>query len=396
MNLFQTEFWSILCNIGLVAEMAILIYLSYPVLKRNFEENHHSKWNLAFALLTLAIFGVLLFLGLILPTVFDPLMYYPYNYYAFFGFFAWGLFTGLHIKFFEMVVKFKAKKKDMKPEELRVTGEFLYQSYQKFREEHPESLKYDIEFQRKLVHIISVLFLLPFLIGPTLYYFVYTYVYSPYPELYSPEILHNVYLPSSLQPLDIAIFSNTQTILVALLVAVVIQFVGEIFHNRAPDYFYPLRASFLRCLRKEELGSFGSHVSMTVGFLLSVVLIIYNISYEFYNHASNAIIATVLATIFADFAAAAFGRPWGKKKWRFNPRKSYVGTVAGVITCILVTFPFVGALGALITCIIFVLADVVLAKYHISDNFAFPVLCGFFLRLFIENLSLPLIIWNYF
>jgi dolichol kinase len=395
MELFQTEFWSILCNLGLIAEMGIFIGFSAPVVKKNLQENHPFRRNIFLAVLSLGVFAFLLFAGILFPRVFDPLIYYPYNYYAFFGFFAWLVVTYVHIKFFTWLARRKAIKNNLDPNNVQISEAILLDSYQKYRADHPESLMYDIEFQRKLIHITSILFLLPFVIGPTLYYFVYTYVYAPYPELYSQEILVNIYRSSSYENLSVAIFSNTQTILVALLIAIVIQFVGEIYHNRAPDVFYPLRKSFLKCLRKEELGSFGSHVSMTVGYLMAVTILIYNIDVAFVDAASNAIIATILATIFGDLAASGVGRRWGTKKWKFYPKKSYIGTVAGVIITILVTFPFIGFLGALIAIVIFVITDVILAKYQIADNFAFPVLTAILLRLSISSLTLPLVLWSF-
>ena len=394
MSLFQSEFWTILCNLVLAIELVIYIIYAWPVLKRNFSNHHPFRYNLALSMSALGVFALLLVLGACLPAIFDPILYYPYNYYAVFGFFAWLLFAVLHIKGLEAYARWKARKQGLNPNDIQISGEILYASFQKYRAEHPESLQYDIEFQRKLVHVLSILFLLPFLIGPTLYYYVYTYVYASYPELYSSAILHNLFVASSLSPLSIAIFSNSQTILVALLIAVDIQVVGELFHNRAPDRFYPLRKAFLKCLREEEKGSFGSHVSMTTGYLICTLILAYNIPAPLFNASSNAIIATVLATIFGDMAASGVGRRWGKRKWTFNAKKSHLGTEAGIIVTFLVTFPFIGFLGSTVAVVFFVLTDVVLAKYRISDNFAFPILTALLLRLVLPYLSLPLVIWN--
>ncbi len=85
------------------------------------------------------------------------------------------------------------------------------------------------------------------------------------------------------------------------------------------------------CLHKpleaSEIGTFGSHILMTVGFLIGGVILAYNQSVANMGLTINLFVAMILPATFGDLAAAAFGRKFGKRKWKYNPHKSYIGVL---------------------------------------------------------------------
>ncbi|MBD3351907.1 MAG: hypothetical protein GF364_10520 [Candidatus Lokiarchaeota archaeon] len=79
--------------------------------------------------------------------------------------------------------------------------------------------------------------------------------------------------------------------------------------------------------------------------------------------------------LFGDLMASQFGMRWGVHHYKFNKKKTYLGTIAGTVSSFLISALFLGTLYGAISAFVFMLTDLFTEKpIRISDNLATPLL----------------------
>jgi dolichol kinase len=293
-------------------------------------------------------------------SIFDPLLVYPFNYYIIVFFSFWLLVV---FGYNRIILRYKRKK-----------NQPITIAKQQYNERR-------VEFQRKFTHLLSIIFLLTFYLAPFLFNVIYLYVYLPFPELYDAETMHNVYIIGDLTNFPITVYVIVPLLFLVFFSSLSVQLDSSILFTRNPEYYFPLRDTLEKSTRKEEIGTLSNDIYMVLGYLMTSIIIFYNQPVPQMHLAITTLFAVFFPTIFADFAACVIGKNFGQRKWIFNPKKSYIGTIAGIITTFLTTFWFVGIWLSLIAIILFILTDVYLAKYNLCDNFWFPVLFAISIRI---------------
>ena len=114
--------------------------------------------------------------------------------------------------------------------------------------------KYNVEVQRKIVHVMAWIILLTFYISPYLFTLVNTYVYVPNADIYASEILYNMNVVSNLHNLPITYYAAIPVLFLVLMAALFVQIDAELFFNMWPDYYFPFKKTLSISLREEEKG----------------------------------------------------------------------------------------------------------------------------------------------
>ncbi|MBD3352135.1 MAG: hypothetical protein GF364_11665 [Candidatus Lokiarchaeota archaeon] len=84
--------------------------------------------------------------------------------------------------------------------------------------------------------------------------------------------------------------------------------------------------------------------------------------------------AIVGISCIGDLMASQCGIRWGKRHIRFNPKKTWVGTIAGTVSSFLITSIFAGNLYGFLAALVFMIIDIVTEKpVPISDNLLLPI-----------------------
>ncbi len=128
-------------------------------------------------------------------------------------------------------------------------------------------------------------------------------------------------------------------------------------------FYFPTNQFIIFLLRKKEINSIASHFYMFLAFSFSSFIL------------PPLLAITVMGVVFiGDAAASQFGMRWGKNKIKINPKKSWIGTIAGAIVSFLVSVFFIGVIYGIITAIVFAIIDIFTEKpINISDNLSVPI-----------------------
>jgi dolichol kinase len=376
------------------------MYITGAILKRNFEQNHPGKWNMLLTMIGFSGFTWLFILSIIDASHFDPLLVSPFDYYLCVFWFLWFFICFVYnesskkihnwLKLREKTNKSKiltilapkipkeSKKKlffdDKKvitqdSQKIPSTQEDLKKTSSRVKQSHPE-------IHRKIVHGAATLFVFTFVISPYLFSLVKTYVYYAYPEKYDIGIV------GDLSNIQLARYGAIPILILVELAALLVEIDNEIFFNLWPEYDFPFKAIMERSLRDEERGTLASNVHMVLGFLIGTTILAYNQPIENMPLVINTISTMILVGIWGDLMACLFGKTWGKTKWKWYPKKSSLGSAAGMITTFLIAVWFIGVWGAIIAMIMFLFSDIPLSKWNICDNMSFPFFLGIILRIF--------------
>lgn len=128
-------------------------------------------------------------------------------------------------------------------------------------------------------------------------------------------------------------------------------------------FYFPTNQFIIFLLRKKEINSIASHFYMFLAFSFSSFIL------------PPLLAITVMGVVFiGDAAASQFGMRWGKIKIKINPKKSWIGTIAGAIVSFLVSVFFIGVIYGIITAVVFAFIDIFTEKpINISDNLSVPI-----------------------
>lgn len=366
LSLFRYETWGKIFTISLILILIFYIYISRPILNKNFEQNHPGKWNMLLVFVCLYILIILLGLALFNAEIYDPLLPYPFSYYLAVFWLGW------------IVICFLTNKT------LRKWEEFRHNNENRTITESSSPPKYNIEVQRKIVHFFAVVLLATFPIAPYLFNVVYIYVYFPFSDFYggeSGEIMTNLLVMGDLSNIQNAIYAGLPCLFLVLFATLFVEFDGDLLFTLFPDYKFPFRKTIEISRRESENGTFGSNVHMIMGYIMGIIILSYNQPLIEMDLVINAVFAVILSTILADLIACLFGKKWGNIKWSKYPSKSYFGTFMGIIATLFFTIPFIGTGLGFLCAGIFIVADLPLSRLNLCDNLTYPILTTFFIRL---------------
>ena len=127
-------------------------------------------------------------------------------------------------------------------------------------------------------------------------------------------------------------------------------------------FYFPLTKVASIGIREKEKETVASYVYFTIGMLFSSIFL--------YPVPLFSIIGILC---FADTAASLFGRKYGTHKLQFNRTKSWEGSIAGFIVCLIVTFVLVGFVWGLVASIVFLIVDAITPILPLSDNIGIPI-----------------------
>lgn len=127
-------------------------------------------------------------------------------------------------------------------------------------------------------------------------------------------------------------------------------------------FYFPLRKVASFGLREKEKETVASYVYFVIGMLFASILLY-----------AVPLFSMIGILCFADSAASLFGRKYGKHKLQFNKTKSWEGSIAGFIVCLIVTFPLVGFIWGLVASLVFFIIDAITPVLPISDNIGIPL-----------------------
>lgn len=160
--------------------------------------------------------------------------------------------------------------------------------------------------------------------------------------------------------------------LMALLALLVLLAPNELLRLRYPELSYPFKQTILRAQRRKEEGLFGAHLYIVIALPLAIVALTFDGSN--WPVTIPAVVALIAVTIFADAMSALIGRRFGRTKWFHNSDKTYVGTLAGVVTAFIVALPFVGIPVAFVTAGVFLIIDALApVPAPFTDNILNPI-----------------------
>jgi len=127
-------------------------------------------------------------------------------------------------------------------------------------------------------------------------------------------------------------------------------------------FYFPLRKLASFGIREKEKETVASYVYFAVGMLFAAIFL-YPVP----------LFSVIGILCFADTAASLFGRRYGKHKLQFNRTKSWEGSAAGFIVCLIVTFLLVGFIWGLVASLVFFIIDSITPVLPISDNIGIPL-----------------------
>ncbi|GAB4320838.1 MAG: hypothetical protein Kow0069_24920 [Promethearchaeota archaeon] len=325
-------------------------WLMLPIVRGAFKKRHEQRWNALALLLMDVSIGVIL----LVPTAATGLpLVHPLGWF----FVVWCAFWV--VMYFAYARYVPPSKKTLAPP--------------------PQISKFTLraEATRKSLHVLALLFLIPYSLSNFVFHYIWNYVYPPMAALSGPGNTANVQVIASNPSMLVA----HAMLVFILLCTFTIQADAEIVRLTWPNVNFPLRKTLHRNKRRSEVDGFAAHVYMSPAVLLGLLLLTW--SPRWTELAAYCVVGVVLVTVFADMAAALVGRKWGNHKWRWLPNKSYEGSLAGMATSFACTVWFVGPLVAAVAALVFLFTDVPLSKLELSDNWTTPLFLSlaFFLLL---------------
>jgi dolichol kinase len=131
---------------------------------------------------------------------------------------------------------------------------------------------------------------------------------------------------------------------------------------------------------EEEKLNYGAYLYFTIGQLFAAFITPPMVFFAILGISS-----------ISDLLTSQIGIRYGKNKIKWNKDKSWQGTLAGIISCFLISFFFIGLVWAIIFTIAFLIFDVITNKpLKLSDNLLLPIGLGliYIVTQFLCNLDL--------
>jgi len=117
---------------------------------------------------------------------------------------------------------------------------------------------------------------------------------------------------------------------------------------------------------EEEKLNYGAYLYFTIGQLFAAFITPPMVFFAILGISS-----------ISDLLTSQIGIRYGKNKIRWNNDKSWQGTLAGIISCFLISFCFIGLAWAIIFTVAFLIFDVITNKpLKLSDNLLLPIGLG--------------------
>jgi dolichol kinase len=372
MSVFINGFNTLIFNVLLTIILLIYFYMFIPIVHRAFKENHKNKWTTLINVLLIFIISILNVIRTPDDSFFLP---FPLNHFAV-------VFAGGYIV--AIVVSTKVGKTKNEQFNTQLTSG-LDKAVQNGENISTLNFNYRKEFNRKLIHMLSMLYIVAFVVCTPLFNLLFNSIYINGPQRAGWEEYYNFYVLGSGQfPIEVA-FSVTIFVLIGSFWVVAD---GEIMRLRSPEKPFLLKKTLQKTRRVSETKTFGAHISMILALILAGMILYYTPSYRPQGLAAFA--ATISTTSLGDMMAALIGRKFGHKKWKFNKDKSYAGSFAGAMTTFIMSYIFVGEILAIVAVIVFLFTDLALAKVNLSDNLTTPIILAVVYRILIFLVASPI------
>src|SRR5271157_3360918 len=343
--------------------IALYMYLLVPIVKRTFQEKHPNRYSNVVLIVVLGLIA----LFYILPySQFGLYVLYPVSYWDVVFVAASGLIT--------LIGAWTLKPSTERPHNL-----MLQRGMECTDKNTIDTLNfsYSGEVRRKALHIMALLTLFAFSVGPMIIWLVNDHAYASMGALNTPEQLASVAWART-QNIDV---QGIMAFNVGIFGAFCVQADCEILRLRYSRINFALKRTLQKTRRASEARSFGAHMSMLPGFLFGAIILTYWPTY--FHEGVMAIFALVTVSTLGDLMAAIIGRRYGKHKWGWCKGKSKEGTLAGCLASFFGALIFVGPILAAASVGIFIFTDLVMGNLRISDNLMTPILLGITYRLLI-------------
>ncbi|NVM54777.1 MAG: hypothetical protein HWN66_13830 [Candidatus Helarchaeota archaeon] len=214
------------------------------------------------------------------------------------------------------------------------------------------------EFYRKIYHIILFFGIIAFLT------IIWAIMVRLNEKGYDLQELIDVYW-GSLDGLGMHVLRTPdygQAILLDLYIIMTTVFVMNEGARIGNWFYFPLQKLASLGIREKEKETVASYVYFTIGMIFASTFL-YPIP----------LFSIIGILCFADTAASLFGRKYGKHRLQFNKTKSWEGSLAGFLVCLLVTVLFVGPIWGLVASIVFFVIDGITPVLSLSDNIGIPI-----------------------
>ena len=140
------------------------------------------------------------------------------------------------------------------------------------------------------------------------------------------------------------------------------------FSRKSTFFSFPLNILPKLYLSEKEKEKYGTYLYFAIGQMFSAFI-----------SPPMIFLAILGISSISDSMTSQVGIRYGKRHILWNDKKTWEGTIAGIITTFLISFLFVGMLWALIFTVLFLLFDIFTDKpIKISDNLLIPIGCGVF------------------
>ncbi|MHA1150573.1 MAG: phosphatidate cytidylyltransferase [Promethearchaeota archaeon] len=378
----ESAFFSIILAIILL----LYIPLFLPIVKRGFKYKTINRWNNVFLCILIA------FVAIAIALPFAPLT----TYYLFMPMCFYAIVVAGAIPLVFAVGALIKKSTSDEIAHYKQLSEGLDETLKKsLQDTHNFTPKQ--EFQRKMFHLLAILYIMVWVLEPLVFYGVGN-LYAGIANTPTAENYGNAAM--LFEDSDVKqILINGLVVQFFMLVCI---FIGnadiEIMRLRFNQYSFPMKKMLQKTRRSTEIKDTSASMLLLLGLASSSIILTY-----FPDDVLRGIYAqmgVICIAVFSDMFAALIGRKWGKHKWKkICPGKSIEGTLAGFSVGFFTAMIFVGPLLALIGVLIFTFTDLVLDKVKLSDNGLNPILIAIAYKLLIFLVSpmitiLPIIkIW---
>ncbi|KKN10140.1 hypothetical protein LCGC14_1039560 [marine sediment metagenome] len=138
------------------------------------------------------------------------------------------------------------------------------------------------------------------------------------------------------------------------------------FTRKTKSLFSPFTIFTKIYLTNEETQSYGSYLFFAIGHLFAAFT------------CPPMVFFTILGiSSIADLVTSQIGIRYGKRHITWNEKKTWEGTISGVLATLLISFLFVGIFWSIIFTLAFLLFDIITSKpLNISDNLLIPIGCS--------------------
>ena len=138
------------------------------------------------------------------------------------------------------------------------------------------------------------------------------------------------------------------------------------FTRKSKYLFFPFTVFTKIYLTNEETQSYGTYLYFAIGHLFAAFI------------CPPMVFLTILGiSSISDLVTSQIGIRYGKRYITWNEKKTWEGTISGVLATLLISFLFVGVFWSIIFALAFLFFDIVTNKpLNISDNLLIPIGCG--------------------